>query len=221
MKQYINKVNCINAMDLLKQIPDKSIDLVLTDPPYNAGRAYANDKLNEKEYLKFTDSYLKESKRILKEDGNIIIIIGIKYFEPVFNKLSKYFNYNWQFVLYKNNGMLNGKASFAKWDSVLWFSNGDSKHQRIKDGFGSTDVWKCPINPEKNKFGHPTPKDLKPIELSLLMFSEENQLILDPFMGSWTTAVACQNLKRNFIGSELDSDYCEIGRQRLRQKTLF
>ena len=54
-----------------------------------------------------------------------------------------------------------------------------------------------------------------------LLFYPDAKLILDPFMGSWTTAVACQNLKRNFIGCEKDEQYCSVGRDRLRQKTLF
>ena len=68
---------------------------------------------------------------------------------------------------------------------------------------------------------HPTAKPVELFKWCLLNYSEENQLILDPFMGSWTTAVACQNLKRNFIGCELDKGYCEIGKQRLRQQTLL
>lgn len=79
----------------------------------------------------------------------------------------------------------------------------------------------CDCHRSDNNREHPTQKPLKLMEWCLVKYSKENQTILDPFMGSWTTAVACQNLKRNFIGCELDKEYCEIGEQRLRQKTLF
>jgi len=123
-KNAINQVVCCDCLEMMKLMPDKCVGLVLTDPPYNAGRDYENDNLNDNDYDNFTDSYLKECKRILKDNGNILVIIGVKYFQPVFNKLQKYFDYSWQFVLYKSNGMLNGKATFAKWDNILWFSKG-------------------------------------------------------------------------------------------------
>jgi len=68
---------------------------------------------------------------------------------------------------------------------------------------------------------HPTQKPSELFEAIIRDFSEEGDTILDPFIGSGTTAVACQNLKRNFIGCEKDEQYCMIGKERLRQKTLF
>ena len=117
--------------------------------------------------------------------------------------------------------MLNGKATFAKWDSVLWFSKGNGQHSRQKDGKFSIDVWNCPIKPKTNKFGHPTPKDIEPLLGIIKLLSKENDIILDPFLGSGTTAVAAQNLKRRFIGIEKEPKYVEIAKQRLKQQTLI
>ena len=68
---------------------------------------------------------------------------------------------------------------------------------------------------------HPTQKPIGLIKYLLAKFSKETDLIFDPFMGSWTTAVACKQLGRNFIGAELSKEYCEIGEQRLRQQQLI
>ena len=76
-------------------------------------------------------------------------------------------------------------------------------------------------NVAKNNFGHPTQKHLWMIEKMIKISSEENDIILDCYAGSGTTGMACQNLKRNYILIEKEEKYCEMCRQRLRQKTLF
>jgi site-specific DNA-methyltransferase (adenine-specific) len=68
---------------------------------------------------------------------------------------------------------------------------------------------------------HPTIKHIWMVEKCVSISSKENDLILDPFLGSGTTAVACQKLKRNYIGIEIENKYCEIARQRLRQQVLL
>ena len=214
--KYLGKVHNCDCLELLKELPDNCVDLVLTDPPYNAGREYANDNLNEMQYIAFTKEYLNQCQRVLKENSNIVIIIGVKYFEPVFKQLTDFFNYNWQFVLHKSNGMLNGKASFSKWDSVLWFSKGRGIHNRQKIGTFSIDVWNLPINPIKNKNGHPTPKDEYLMRGILELFSNKNDIVLDPFLGSGTTAVACERLGRQWIGVEKEPKYVAIANERIK-----
>ena len=204
----------------MKKIPSKSVDLVLTDPPYNAGREYDNDNLEVSEYINFIDKFLGECFRVQKEGAHILITIGIKYYQPVFLALSRLFQYNWQFVLYKSNGMLNGKATFAKWDALLWFSKGEAlPHNREDKGIFSGDVWHCPVVPSRNNFGHPTPKDLRIMMGGVRLFSNKNDTILDPFMGSGTTGVACKELGRNFIGIEINEKYFKIAERRINQAT--
>lgn len=70
-------------------------------------------------------------------------------------------------------------------------------------------------------FNHPTIKPIQLINWLIEHYSDKDDLIFDPFMGSWTTARACKDLGRNFIGCELDEKYCEIGEQRLRQEVLI
>ena len=68
---------------------------------------------------------------------------------------------------------------------------------------------------------HPTQKPVELMRWILENYSKPTDLICDPFMGSWTTARACKDLGRNFIGFELEEDYCKIGEERLRQQNLF
>ena len=213
----INKVICGDCLSVMPEIPDKSVDLVLTDSPYNAGREYANDNLEEKEYIDFTNKWLSECKRITKD--NVVVIVGVKYQKPITMWLFNNMNYCWEFVWWKSNGMLNGKATFSKFEKVLWFSINAGIYYRQKPEF--TDVWNLPIEVEANNWGHPTPKGLKGMSKIIQLLSKEGDLILDPFLGSGTTAVAAQFLKRNFIGIEISEKYCEIARKRLAQKTLF
>lgn len=218
-EEGINEVVVGDCMELMRKMPDKCIDLVLTDPPYNAKREYANDNLEEEEYTIFTNNYLSECKRLLKDDANLVVIIGVKYQKPIIEWLFKNLNYCWEFVWWKSNGMLNGKATFSKFEKVLWFSTGGGKHNRLKEV--ATDVWNIPIEVQANNFGHPTPKNIKGIKKIIQLLSNKDDLIFDPFMGSWTAGRACKDLGRNFIGAELSEEYCKIGENRLRQNVLL
>ena len=205
---------CGDCLIEMRKIPDKSIDLVLTDPPYNAGREYDNDNLGEFEYMDFTNRYLSECRRLLKDNGNMVIIIGVKYQKPVIMWLFNNMNYCWEFCWWKSNGMLNGKATFSKFEKVLWFSKGEGTYYRQKPEY--TDVWNIPIRPQTNDFGHPTPKDIKGINRILHLLSKKDDTILDPFLGSGTTAVACKELKRNCIGIEISPEYFKIAENRIK-----
>jgi site-specific DNA-methyltransferase (adenine-specific) len=217
LEKYLNKIICGDCLEIMKQLPDKCIDLVLTDPPYNAGREYANDELEKLEQQKWLNEWLTECKRITKD--NLVIIIGVKYHIPFTKWLIENMNYCWEFIWWKSNGMLNGKATFAKYDKVLWFSREQGTHYRTNNV--PTDVWNIPIKVEENNWGHSTPKDLMGIKKIIQLLSKEGDLVLDPFLGSGTTAVACKQLKRNFIGIEISERYCQIARERLRQEILL
>jgi site-specific DNA-methyltransferase (adenine-specific) len=210
---FINKVIQGDCLEVMKYIPDKSIDLVLTDPPYNAGREYDNDSLTDKEYQSFTVTYLAECKRVLTDNGNLVLIIGVKYQKPAVMWLFNNMNYCWEFCWWKSNGMLNGKATFSKFEKVVWFSKGTGTYCRQKPEY--TDVWNIPIRTQENNNGHPTPKDIRGIYKIIKLLSNEADLILDPFLGSGTTAVACKRLNRRFIGIEISEKYCQIARDRL------
>ena len=195
-------MDCLEGM---KQIEDKSIDLILTDPPYGVDKeGIANDKT--------LWAYELNYKRVLKNSGVLIIFTSTKYLKKVLNLIN--LPYKWQFIWYCSNNMIAGGMGFAKYTSALIFSEGN-----IFRNAQDCREYPAGTNELKN-INHPTPKPTKIIRYLLEKYSEEDELVLDPFMGSGTTAVACKQLNRNFIGFEINQEYVDIANKRLAQETL-
>lgn len=213
---YINKIICGDCLEVMKGMPDKCVDLIVTDPPYNAGREYANDNLTNIEQETFLSSWLSECKRITKD--NLVVIVGVKYHVPFTKWLIENMNYCWEFVWWKSNGMLNGKATFSKFEKVLWYATGEGTFYRTD--IVATDVWNIPIEVQNNNFNHPTPKNIRGMKRIIKLLSKENDIVFDPFSGSGTTAVAAKELNRKYIGIEIDPKYCKIAEERLKQGVL-
>jgi DNA modification methylase len=216
---FINKVINMDCLEAMKMIPDKCVDLVLTDPPYginfgsekesmSAGlrkdgsqRKY-NDWSNPipKKYDKWDDR--KPNKEIFDEIFRISknqIICGGNYFELPLTG-------GW-LVWDKKVTMTSLSKCELFWTSFLG-------HIEIKHY-----LWAGYRKELPEERYHTTQKPLE-IMKWCLSFLPEAKIILDPFLGSGTTAVAAKHLKRNFIGIEISEKYCEIARQRLRQDLL-
>lgn len=233
MENLINKIINADCMDILKQLPDKSIDLVLTDPPY----LYKS--------LCGKRSFLEKSIRKISNDlDNIKDGFDIDLIFEEFIRISKKFN---MFCFCSNSQISSimgwGEKNNYITNLLIWhkpnvapFANGVWKqdcefcvHIRESGAFfeGRAEVKNKVITlPTKpSKYGHPTEKPLSIIERYVCLGSKENDLILDPFSGSGTTAVACWELKRKFICIEKDPDYWKASVERLkehqRQLSLF
>lgn len=232
MKQYLNKIICGDCLKVMKELPDKSVDLVLTDPPY--GIKYDKwDKLNLK--------WIEETNRILKENGSMWCFCGWSNVLIIKQELEKYFKLkNW--IIWDRIKGRGAKYNFVSTrEDILWLTKSDNyvfnkQSSNIKKKTGGmglknrdeyrklSNVWTdiSPIVPwSKEKIEHPTQKPIELLERIIKISSNENDLILDPFLGSGTTAVACKHLKRNYIGIEINPKYCEIAKQRLRQEVLL
>ena len=223
-KKYINKINQMDAIDLLKMLPDKSIDLILIDPPYGIDYQ-SNMRVKSEKFKKlenddneFRFKTYKEFLRIIKDDTVAVVFCSFKNYAYDYIELEKYFDIKNAIIWFKGGGGIGDLKHSLSTDYEIGLVCHKGKKEINGKREGS--VWKIKKVPPEQMF-HPTEKPFDLLQKFLLQFSEEGGLVLDCFMGSWTTAVACQNLKRNFIGCELDKDYCEIGKQRLRQKTLF
>ena len=214
MKLELNKIYQGDCLEVMKDFPDKSIDLVLTDPPYNAPnigprqRVYSKGtmKLPLGEYKKFCKNWLKEARRVGK---NVVFTSGIA-------NICFYPQPYWILCWHKPAAVsFNRMGGFNAWEPILIYGK---PKRRIGQDYILCNTLNLRKGPEQD---HPCPKPLELWKWLVDKFSEEGETILDPFLGSGTTAVACKLLKRNFIGIEINPEYIKIARQRLRQSILL
>lgn len=232
---YISNGDCI---EVLKTIPDASIDCIITDPPYNLGLfmhnrntnlakmrenqfAYAGwDNLQYEEWSDNMESFLSESARVLKKRGTFISFMSIIKVES-FIKLATNagFYYKTTGIWHKSNPMpRNMKIQFVNsTECWIYFTNKSTSgtfnpEGRVVHDFIESSV--CPSS-EKKYGKHPTQKPLSIIDKLIRLVTNENDIILDPFMGSGTTCVASAKNNRSFIGIELDKQYFDIANHRI------
>ena len=240
LEEYLNRIINADCMDVLKKLPDNCIDVVVTSPPYNLknstgngmkdgrGGKWANAALIEgyenyddcmpnDEYAKWQHEVLLELVRVIKDDGAI------------------FYNHKWrvqagliqdrrdivydvplrQIIIWKRKGGINFNAGYflPTYEVIYLIAKKDFKLAPHTNRYG--DVWEI-MQEQRND--HPAPF---PVELiDRIISSTMGQIILDPFMGSGTTAVVAAGLGRDFIGIEKSAKYCETALERLeRNKT--
>ncbi|MBU2061918.1 MAG: site-specific DNA-methyltransferase [Bacteroidetes bacterium] len=194
-------------MDFMQEMPDKCVDLVLTDPPYG---------------MEFRSNYRKIKYEKIVGDNEYPVEL-IKEFERIAKKAV------YIFCRWDNLSELPKPKSVLVWIKNNW-SMGDLQHEHGRQWeaicfYPQAEhefITRIPDVIKSNRTGNTLHPTEKPVDLiKKLLQANKGDLIFDPFMGSWTTAVACKQLKRNFIGCEISPEYCEIGRQRLRQEILI
>ncbi|OPF69802.1 hypothetical protein ATN85_01975 [Staphylococcus hominis] len=245
-----------DSRELLKQIPDNSVQLVVTSPPYNIGKNYGKykDKLTFLEWEELMNSIVEEIYRVLKPDGSFFLnlspipigkekeIFPLPYLGYKIIKNNNFYLRN--MITWTFNGMQNPTLRLSgRYENILWcvknlnnyIFNLDevripyiTKNDKRLTGKGRnpTDVWyfNRVNNVSKKKLGltHPTIYPVPMIERIIKMSSNENDIVLDPFLGSGTTALAALNLNRKIIGFELDEKYFPEIQSRLKfRQTSF
>lgn len=231
-------LRCGDALELFKGIESSSIDIVIADPPYNLGKNYgnSNDLKGFDEYIDFTKSWLSEAKRVLKPTGTLYVFMGVRFISYLYDIMDRdlglFFN-SW-IVWHYTQGLGKTKGFSPRHDDILMFTKSNKfvfnldnvrvpqKYYRSRNnmrGANPGNVWKFShvhyCNP--NRQNHPTQKPEGIIERMVMVSSNENGHILDPFSGSGTTMRVCQQLNRNAIGFELNPDYIELTNLRLKE----
>ena len=198
-------IYCADCLDVLPKIPEKSIDLVLTDPPYGIDWAGSNASTRKWESLT-NDNGRLDIRPILNMTCDVVSFGANCYPEQLPHR-GRWICWDKR-VDPKADAMLGSPFELA-WTNK---TSGFDKIYRIMHG--------GVVNSDGGKRVHPTQKPIKLFEMILNDYPRSN-IIFDPFLGSGTTAVAAKQLGRKYIGIEISSDYCQIGVQRLAQEELF
>ena len=237
-----------NCLKVLPTIPDKSIDLILTDPPYGTTQCKWDS------IIPFEPMW-KELKRIIKDDGCIALFGSEPFSSALRISNIKNFKYDWYWqkdkctnhlnckkqpmrnteiisIFYKkqclynpqieNKNFLNIRPATVKRPQTEVYGKMSkvSKREIPIDKTYPKQTLKFNVCWYKGKIFHPTQKPLALLEYLIKTYTNENDTVLDFTMGSGSTGVACKNLNRNFIGIEKDEKYFDIAKQRI-ESTLF
>jgi site-specific DNA-methyltransferase (adenine-specific) len=237
---FINKIVCGDILEMMKHIPDQSVDLVVTSPPYNLknstgngmkdgrggkwanaalqkGYSHHNDCMPHDEYVNWQRKCLKQMMRVLKEDGAI------------------FYNHKWrvqngllqdrsdivsgfpvrQILIWRRKGGLNFNPGYFLPTYEVIYVIAKPKFKLAPKANAHGDVWE--FTQEMNN-EHPAafPVDL----IARVISSTSASVVLDPFMGSGTTAIAARALNRAYIGIEISPEYCEMAEDRLERDKL-
>ena len=239
-KNIIYHGDCIEGMKIL---PDNSVDMVLTDPPYGTTQ-------NKWDTVVDMDAFWKEIKRVTKKNSAILIFTQMPFTAKVVMSNPKMFRYEWICEKANPTGFLNARRMPMKChENVLVFYNklpvyhpimehGKPYRCNTKDKNSSNyntvkrsctenttgmrfprDVLKVSWRSAFGKTLHPTQKPVSLCEYFIKTYSNKGDIILDPFIGSGTTAVAAINTERKYIGFEKDDKYFDIAQNRLDKLT--
>ena len=206
-----------DCLELMKDIPDRSVDMILTDPPYGISfqsgyRTSRYKKIRGDQNLDWLDDFVEEIFRVSKNNTAHYMFCSFHHIDIFKQAIQKRFKVKNIITWVKNNTSMGDlKGDFApKTEFIIFFQKG----RRLINGKRDSNVFE--YNKTKNEL-HPTQKPVDMTEYMISKFSDEGNVILDPFMGSGTTGVACVNTDRNFIGMELDPKYFEIAKERINK----
>jgi len=199
---FLDKIICGDAAEIMQKIPDNSIDLVVTDPPYS------------RKYL-YTYKYLAdECPRIMKPKASLLVIAGHSLLPDVFNFFADKLSYRWMFCLSQFEGAhaRMGMGIEVLWKPMLWFVKGNLRYKGfLRDGV---------IIEYKRKTFHKWEQSTSWCDYYIQKLTDKNAIVLDPFVGSGTVPVVCQRLGRHYIGIDIDPSACQIAQMRLKNESL-
>ena len=226
-----------DCLEIMKQIKDKSIDMILCDLPYGTTKC-------KWDIIIPFDELWEQYNRIIKDNGAILLFGSEPFSSELRLSNKENYKYDWIWDKVKPNGHLVAKyRPMQRTENISVFGNGklnyypimvDRDKPKKSKEYSRTEIMggisnstekivnkKYPQNvliysnaSQKNKL-HPTQKPVELLEYLIKTYTNENDLVLDNCMGSGSTGVACKNLNRNFIGIELDENYFNIAKERI------
>ena len=246
-QDWLNRVWCEDALAGLARIPDGAVDLILTDPPYNLGKAYGNasDQQTVADYLRWTEQWIEAALPKLKANGSLYVFTTWRFSPEIFVLLKQRMTMMNEIIWDRRVPSMGGsvrsfssvhdtigffvrrKDYYFDLDAVRIAYDAATKKARSRSifigakwlevGYNPKDLWSVSRlhkeHPERAD--HPTQKPLEIIERMVKASCPPGGVVLDLFMGSGTTALAAKRCGRDFVGFELNPDYCAIIEQRL------
>lgn len=255
---YINTIFG-HTSEKMSELPDKSVSLMVTSPPYNIDISYGNkwengrlktskgkkykDDLTEERYREMLCSVFEETKRVLKDDGQIWVNIKNRYvdgniippfwildfFQDMYLKNVIIWNFDW--------GGSTSKRFCSRYEYVFFFTKKKEDYtfnledvkipalnyrpDRYKSQLKNpTDVWRISLVSGNSieRTEHPAQYPEELIERIIKVGTQVGDLVLDPFMGSGTTAVVAKRLGRKYVGYEIEQEYLDIAKKRLENE---
>lgn len=227
--------DCLKA---LASLPEKSVDLIFADPPYNlSGEGFLTTKNGKVAKLhkgdwdvitdihKFNEEWISECIRVLSDTGTIWIS-GTLHNHPSVGVLLKKLGL-WiinDVIWFKRNATpLLSTNRLAPSTELIWVASKSKKYffnydlaKQINGGKQMKNLWE--INAERHKTTHPTEKPETLLQRIILIASKEGDMVLDPFTGNGTTGAVAKKLKRNFIGIEISKEYFDIATKRINDE---
>ncbi|MBW1650326.1 MAG: site-specific DNA-methyltransferase [Deltaproteobacteria bacterium] len=248
LKKYINKITLGDCLELFKNIPDNSVDMTFADPPFNLKKKYKSykDSLAFKEYLNWCEQWIAEMVRVTKTTGSIFIH-NIPKWLTYYTKYLNQFAYFKHWISWEAPTAPMGKSLQPSHYGILFYTKRPKgtkiyelryPHKRdrkqgflLKDYGGKknglhpfgpliADVWTDihRIKHNKNRDPHPCQLPIHLLDRIILMTTDENDIVLDPFSGTGTTAISAKRLGRRYIGFELDETYKKISEEKLKNR---
>ena len=241
-----NTIYCGDCIEIIGEIPDNTVDCVITSPPYCVGKEYEAE-LHIDTYEDFIYRVMCAIKRVLKDDGRICWNVPYQmYTKEMVKEVSQWaITYNAltraglcirDNITWEQNNSDNDTAwgSFASASApwlrhqteaiiVAYNNQWKKQHKGISTITNAEfmkyviDIWKMPT---ARRIGHPAPYPLELPNRCIKLFTYQNDLVLDPFAGSGTTCLAAKQLNRRYIGIDKIEKYCDIARERLSQTQI-
>jgi DNA modification methylase len=242
---YLNSIICGDSEEIMRKLPDNSVDLIITSPPYNFGMQYENTDDGQvwKEYLDKLFRVISEGIRILAFGGRFIINIQPLFSDyiPLHHMVSSFFmeqkmiwkgeilweknNYNCKYCSWGSWKSPSSPYLKYTWEFIEIFCKGDLKKTGRKEDIDINDeefkswvVAKWSIGPERRmkQFDHPAMFPEELVERCLKLFSYRHDIILDPFNGAGTSTTVAARLDRRYIGIDISEEYCKTAEKRLK-----
>lgn len=228
----VNKIYNMDCVEGMKLLPDNSIDLIITSPPYNIGKGGSAFKFkgydiyndNNSDYDNFILIALNEMYRILKPSGSLMFnhkvrTVNKECIHPLKLIFQSKFKLKQEIIWDLHDTHIHNKDRFYPINEMIYWCIKDKKQTKFNGEYsGYTTIWRIKrANKKIEGCYHPAPFTLEIPKRCIESLTNESDIVLDPFMGSGTTAVMAKQLNRKYIGFEISEDYCKLANERINK----